>query len=195
MDNNNIAKLKFLHLMIVFMRPFFSVVFEQKYLHGRYFDNSILGWKWAWQGFIWQKIFGFNRNVPWPTAPYVKIDWHNNIIFDPDDINNFQMYGVFFLAASKITIGKGTYIGPNVGIITMNHDLLDPDKFQEPEEVRIGKCCWIGMNSVLMPGVVLGDQTVVGTGSIVTRPFPEGYAVIAGNPAKVIRNLGNPDSN
>ena len=45
------------------------------------------------------------------------------------------------------------------------------------------------MNSVILPGVVLGDHTVVGAGSIVTKSFEDGYCVIAGNPAKVIRTL------
>ena len=45
------------------------------------------------------------------------------------------------------------------------------------------------MNSVILPGVVLGEHTVVGAGSIVTKSFPEGYCVIAGNPAKIIRKI------
>jgi len=45
------------------------------------------------------------------------------------------------------------------------------------------------MNAVILPGVVLGDFTIVGAGAIVTKSFPEGYCVIAGNPAKVIRQL------
>ena len=45
------------------------------------------------------------------------------------------------------------------------------------------------MNAVILPGVTLGDHTIVGAGSIVTKSFPEGYVVIAGNPAKIIRTL------
>ena len=50
---------------------------------------------------------------------------------------------------------------------------------------------WIGMNSVILPGVTLGPGTVVGAGSVVTHSFPEGHCVIAGVPAKLIRNLQN----
>lgn len=71
-------------------------------------------------------------------------------------------------------------MGPNVGTITANHDLLDPDRFKESKETRIGISCWIGMNSVLLPGVVLEVHTVVGAGIVVTMPFPEGYVVIEG---------------
>lgn len=56
-------------------------------------------------------------------------------------------------------------------------------------EVRIGDYCWIGMNVVILPGVVLGTRTIVGAGSIVTKSFPDGYCILAGNPAKIIKNL------
>ena len=89
----------------------------------------------------------------------------------------------------KIVIGEGTYIAPNVGIITTNHDLNNPDEHLGGEDVLIGKQCWIGMNSVILPGVVLGDHTIVGAGSIVTKSFHEGNCVIAGNPARKIKEL------
>ena len=53
--------------------------------------------------------------------------------------------------------------------------------------IKIGDYCWLGMNTLVMSGVELGPSTIVGGGSIVTKSFPEGYCVIAGNPAKVIR--------
>lgn len=53
----------------------------------------------------------------------------------------------------------------------------------------IGDKCWIGMNSVILPGVVLGDNTIVGAGSVVTKSFENGHCVVAGNPAKLIKRL------
>lgn len=79
-------------------------------------------------------------------------------------------------------------MGPNVGILSSNHDLYNRDK-NIPEPVVIGDYCWIGMNSLILPGVTLGPSTIVGGGSIVTHSFPDGYVVIAGNPAKVIKTL------
>lgn len=53
----------------------------------------------------------------------------------------------------------------------------------------IGRNCWIGMNAVILPGVKLGDYTIVGAGAVVTHSFPEGYCVIGGVPAKKIKDL------
>jgi acetyltransferase-like isoleucine patch superfamily enzyme len=82
-----------------------------------------------------------------------------------------------------------TWIAPNVGIVTFNHDFLDVNNYLPGSDVIIGKKCWIGMNSMILPGVCLGDNTIVGAGSIVTKSFPEGYVVIAGNPAKIIKKI------
>jgi len=59
----------------------------------------------------------------------------------------------------------------------------------EWNDVYIGDYCWIGANAVILLGVHLGPHTIVGAGSIVTKSFPEGYCVIAGNPAKIIKKL------
>jgi acetyltransferase-like isoleucine patch superfamily enzyme len=76
-----------------------------------------------------------------------------------------------------------------VGLISANHDLIDNTKHIKAEPIRIGKFCWIGMNAVILPSVILGDFTTVGAGAVVTKSFPEGYCVLAGNPATVIKYL------
>lgn len=53
----------------------------------------------------------------------------------------------------------------------------------------IGENCWIDMNSVVLPGVMLGPRTTVGAGAVVTKSFPEGHSIIAGNPAHVVKEL------
>ncbi len=147
------------------------------------------GWTWLTRCFITQKIIGYNRNVPWPCTSSMLVVKPENIIFHPDDLNNFVTTGCYFQAIGKIIIGKGTFIAPNVGIITQNHDLEDPDKRGVAKDVVFGEKCWIGMNSMILPGVHLGPHTVVGAGSVVTKSFEEGYCVIAGNPAKVIKKI------
>jgi len=106
----------------------------------------------------------------------------------------FSVKGNYFLyRVEKIHIGHNTWIGPNVGIITQNHDLANLYHFQPPKDVIIGNGCWIGMNSVILPGIILGDHTIVGAGSVVTRSFPEGKIVIAGNPARLLKKIEIPE--
>ena len=59
----------------------------------------------------------------------------------------------------------------------------------ELKEVRIGDYSWLGMGVIILPGVELGKRTIVGAGSVVTKSFPDGYCVIAGNPARLIKRL------
>ena len=75
-----------------------------------------------------------------------------------------------------------------MGIISANHDVYDY-RSHKKGITKIGKYCWIGMNSVILPNVELGDHTIVGAGSIVTKSFSEGYCIIAGNPAIIIKHL------
>lgn len=170
---------------------FFSLFYKKTYLKGKWFEKSLAGYLWCIKGILYQKILRFNSNVPWPMEPTSRISNPENIEFDPDDLNNFQSFGCYFQNFDgKIKIGKGSYIAPNVGIITANHDILDLDKHEKGEDVIIGEKCWIGMNSVILPGVVLGNRTIVGAGSVVTKSFPEGNVVIAGCPAKIIKKIG-----
>jgi len=177
-------------IFIIISRLIVPIFFDRKYLVGRWFDDSVIGWIWAWKSILWQKFFGFNRHIPWPVSPFIVISSAENIIFHPDDINNFRGFGNYYQNFSaKIIIGHGTYVAPNVGIITANHDLRNLDRHLPGRDVIIGENCWIGMNSVILPGVVLGPRTIVGAGSVVTKSFPEGNCVIAGNPAKIIKKL------
>lgn len=99
--------------------------------------------------------------------------------------------------ASEIYIGKGTAITQNVGIFDINHQyekigspIIDQDI--SPNAVYISENCFIGMNSVILPGTKLGKQNIVAAGSIVSGEFPD-YCVLAGVPAKVIKKY-NPQT-
>lgn len=185
------AKKRLFSLLASGLRFAGGLFYDRRYLVGVYFDDSFTGWKWVVRGILFQKVLRFNRNVPWPVSPLNTISWGRNITFHPDDINMFnEMTGKYFQNfAARITIGKGTWIASNVGIITANHDPNDLTRHLPGAEVVIGESCWIGMNAVILPGVRLGPHTVVGAGSIVTHSFPEGHCVIAGNPARLIRRL------
>lgn len=136
---------------------------------------------------FFQKILGFNRDAYWPMH---FTSWANpveNILIGVGTAPGLSP-GCYIQAIGKVIFGNYTLIGPNVGIISADHDLYD-HRTHIGSAIRIGNYCWIGMNTVILPGVQLGDFTIVGAGSIVTRSFPKGYCVIAGNPAAKIKDL------
>lgn len=93
----------------------------------------------------------------------------------------------------QISIGENVLFGPNVTIATVGHP-VNPTmrEYMYTAPVRIGKNCWLGANVVICPGVTIGDNSVIGAGSVVTRDIPEN-SVAAGNPCRVLREIGERD--
>lgn len=178
----------------LFLKPLLMgvmmVFFDKKYISGRWFEEGLYGVLWGVQS-IWQRnILRLGPPRPFPVALSCRISIPENIIFDPGDLNNFQSPGTYYQNfKGKIYIGKGAYIGPNVGLITANHDLNDLDAHEEGRDIVIGDSCWIGMNSVVLPGVILGPHTVVAAGAVVTKSYLDGFIVLAGVPAKPIKKI------
>lgn len=168
------------------------ICYDKSYLKGKYFHRYKCseGWKWVLQFFVFQKIIGINRHVPFPVSPRTIVGHYQNIDFDLDDMHIFQMSGVYFQALdAKLKFGKGIWIAPNTGFITSNHDINNIEKHVEGKEIIIGDKCWIGMNAVILPGVKLGPNTIVAAGAVVNKSFEEGYCVIGGNPAKLLKKI------
>ena len=168
-----------------------SIFFKRKYLNNHFMKYTKFGPLWITNGIIFQKIGRNNSSVPWPVSKYNTINGnHNNIVFDVENIDNFQGKGVYFQCEhAKIYIGKRSLIANNVALITANHDFSNIQKHCDGKDIVIGDDCWIGFNAVILPGVKLGNKTIVGAGAIVTKSFEMGNCVIAGNPAKIIRYL------
>ena len=103
--------------------------------------------------------------------------------------------GVYIQNFDHVHIGNNVRIAPNVVIVARNHNKYDISKYDEWEDVYIDDDCWIGANAVILPSVHLGKNTIVGAGSVVTKSFPEGFCVIAGNPAKIIKKLQHNNKN
>lgn len=96
---------------------------------------------------------------------------------------------------THIYIGDYTMIGPNVTIATAGHPIL-PDLrkegYQYNAPVHIGCNCWIGAGAVIVPGITVGDHSVIGAGSIVTKDIPPNVVAV-GNPCKVMREINELD--
>jgi acetyltransferase-like isoleucine patch superfamily enzyme len=133
------------------------------------------------------KMLGEKYGPYWPVHPtsMVRGSWKN--VYVGIDAAPGISPGCYIQAVGKVFIGDYAQIAPNVGIISANHFMLDIRK-HVLGEVRIGRYCRIGMGSIIHPGVILGDFTTVAAGSIVTKSFPQGYCVIAGNPAAIVED-------
>lgn len=96
---------------------------------------------------------------------------------------------------SHIYVGDYTMIGPNVVIATAGHPILPElreKQYQYNMPIHIGRNCWIGAGALIMPGVTIGDNTVIGAGSVVTRDIPANVVAV-GNPCRVLREIDEHD--
>ena len=103
----------------------------------------------------------------------------------------FVNYGVSIGATRSITIGAGCSLGPYVNIVDSAFHRIEPerrDERPESEPVRIGDNVWLGVRVIVLPGVTIGDGSVVGAGSVVTGDIPE-RSLAVGSPARVVRRL------
>jgi maltose O-acetyltransferase len=101
----------------------------------------------------------------------------------------FVNFGLVALDVAPITIGDDVQIGPNVQLLTPTHP-LDPEsrraKLEAARPIVLGDNVWLGGGVIVLPGVSIGDSTVVGAGAVVTRDLPAGVVAV-GNPARVVR--------
>jgi maltose O-acetyltransferase len=100
--------------------------------------------------------------------------------------NVFLNFGCVILDVVEVTIGDTTQIGPKVQILTADHP-RDPEPRKQGLEygrpIRIGSNVWIGGGAILLPGIVVGDDAIIGSGAVVTRDVAPG-ATVMGNPAR-----------
>ncbi len=100
--------------------------------------------------------------------------------------------GVNALISANVTIGNDVMMGPDCIILTANHGMerngipMWKQPHESPRPVVIGNDVWIGARVIILPGVHIGDGSVIGAGSVVTKDV-EAYSVVGGNPAKLIR--------
>lgn len=109
--------------------------------------------------------------------------------------NVYANFNLTLVDDSHIYVGDYTMIGPNVVIATAGHPILPELRekaYQYNMPVHIGRNCWIGAGALIMPGVTIGDNTVIGAGSVVTKDIPANVVAV-GNPCRVLREIGEHD--
>jgi acetyltransferase-like isoleucine patch superfamily enzyme len=142
--------------------------------------------------FFFQRVVGINSNCPWQVHFTSVVSDPQNIKVHPSVYLSFAVSGNCYIQGKNgIEIGEGTIFAPGVRIISANHSPGNLDTHEKDPPVRIGRNCWIAVNAVILPGVTIEDNVVVGAGSVVTKSFSEG-SVIAGVPARLIRTVGSP---
>lgn len=117
-----------------------------------------------------------------------RCDYGENIHIGKDFFANFNLT---ILDEARVDIGDHCFIGPNVSIYTACHPLEPSERnklIEWAEPVRIGHNVWIGGNTVICPGVTIGDNCTIGAGSVVVKSIPAN-TVAAGNPCRVVREL------
>ncbi len=104
-------------------------------------------------------------------------------------------FGVTMVDDTHIYVGDNTMLGPNVTIATAGHPILPELRikaYQYNIPVHIGNNCWLGAGVIVLPGVTIGDNTVAGAGSVVTKDLPSNVVAVE-NPYRILRNINEHD--
>ena len=107
----------------------------------------------------------------------------------------YANFGLTCVDDTHIYIGDKTMFGPNVVLATANHPILPELRekaYQYNKEIHIGKNCWLGAGVFVVPGISIGDNSVIGAGSVVTRDIPDNVLAV-GNPCRVLREISEHD--
>lgn len=129
----------------------------------------------------------FKKKVP--ILGFFKVENSKNIELG----NNVGInHGVYLLGHNKIKIGDNVVLSANCMLLDSGLDVTNfSDKFPVPHikaTIEIKEYSWIGAGAIILPGVTIGKRSIVAAGAVVTKDVPE-YTIVAGNPAKVIKNL------
>lgn len=146
----------------------------------------------------WDRIPEILKNIIGKTGEKIHIEapFHCDYGWNIEVGENFYAnYNLTILDVGKVTIGSNAFIAPNVSIYTAGHP-VHPDSRNSGYEygipITIGDNVWIGGNTVILPGVSVGNNVVIGAGSVVTKNLPDNV-IAAGNPCKIIREITEKD--
>jgi acetyltransferase-like isoleucine patch superfamily enzyme len=134
-----------------------------------------------------QRILGYNRHVPWPVH-------FTSTVKCPEKIQRNKRApgsapGCYIDGRNGIVFEENVWVGPKVSIISQNHDNNNFYEYLPSAPIIIRKNSWLAAGCIILPAVELGEHTIVAAGAVVTKSFPEGNQLLAGNPAVVVKKL------
>lgn len=140
---------------------------------------------------ILKRLFGKTGEEIWIEPPF-HCDYGWNIEAGE---NFYANYGTTILDVGKVTFGDNVMLAPNVSIYTAGHPLHPLSRnsgYEYGLPISIGNNVWIGGNVVILPGITIGDNAVIGAGSVVTKDIPANV-IAAGNPCRILRKITEDD--
>ena len=139
-----------------------------------------------------KELFGAVGEGCYIEAPY-HANWGGKNVYIGNHV--YANFNLTLVDDANIYIGNDVMFAPNVVVATAGHPLnptLREKGYQYNQEVRIGNNVWVGANATILPGVTIGDNTVIGAGAVVSRDLPQNVLAM-GVPARVVRELGEHD--
>ena len=176
--------------MAEYVKPPILVLLEKidlLFIWTRFFYPRVKGIKnfYLFFYFFPQKILRINGSAWWPMHFTSRILYTKRVKLGYNSFPGLSQGG-YIQARNGIEIGHNLRMGPNVGLVSSNHDIDDYDQWLKTDPIIIGDNVWIGMNSVVMPGITIGDNVVIGANSVVNKDIPAN-SIAVGNPCKVIK--------
>lgn len=141
-------------------------------------------------GIIVKELFGKSENAFVNPPFYCDYGTHIQV-----GKNFFANYNCTIIDVATVKIGDNCMFAPNVSIYTAGHPVHPAARntlYEYGIAITIGDNVWVGGNTVILPGVHIGSNTVIGAGSVVTKDIPD-WVIAAGNPCKVIRRITEED--
>ncbi len=136
--------------------------------------------------FIFQRVLGQNSDIPWMV--HFTSTVFGNISIGRNVERSFALSGSCYIQGlNGIEIDDDTIFAPGIRIISANHSKTNLHKWEKEGSIIIGKNCWLGANAIILPGVRLGNNVIVGAGAVVTHDFPSN-SIIVGNPGRKINS-------
>lgn len=117
-------------------------------------------------------------------TPPFQIDCANRVFIGK---NVFANHGLTVMSLGTITIDDGVMMGPEVALLTVNHEPKNI-RVVKTKEIHLKKNAWIGARAIILPGVTVGENAIVGSGAVVTKDVPDN-AVVVGSPARIIKTI------